>query len=83
MKYRDKETVEAVRWDGLNFSEQPEWLRRGIEVGSIEIVEDRVHIISNTGGHIAAPSDYIIYGYGTIYTRSSEVFEKYFEKVEQ
>lgn len=26
--------------------------------------------------------DYIIYGYGTIYTRHPEVFEKHFEKVE-
>lgn len=81
MKYRDKETIEAVHWDGLNFSEQPEWLRKGIEAGNIEIVKDRVHIISTTGGHIAAPGDYIICGYGTIYTRPSEVFEKYFERI--
>lgn len=82
MKYRDKETIEAVRWDGLNFSEQPEWLRRGIEAGSIEIVKDRVSIIDVVGGSIAAPGDYIVYGYGTIYTRHPEVFEKHFEKVE-
>lgn len=80
MKYRDKEIIEAVCWDGLNFSEQPEWLRRGIEAGSI-VVKDRVSIIDTVGGSIALPGDYIIYGYGTIYTRHPEVFEKHFEKV--
>ena len=49
MKYRDKETIEAVRWDGLYFSEQPEWLRRGIAAGSIEIVKDKVAIIDTAG----------------------------------
>ena len=50
MKYRDKEIIEAVRWDGLYFSEQPEWLRRGIAAGSIEIVKDKVAIIDTAGG---------------------------------
>lgn len=63
MKYRDKETIEAVRWDGLYFSEQPEWLRRGIAAGSIEIVKDKVAIIDTAGGSIAFPGDYIIFGY--------------------
>lgn len=80
MKYRDKETIEAVRWDGLYFSEQPEWLRRGIAAGSIEIVKDKVAIIDTAGGSIASPGDYIIFGYGRIYTRHPEIFEKYFEK---
>lgn len=83
MKYRDKETIEAVRWDGLNFSEQPEWLRKGIATGNIEIVKDRVAVIDTTGGSIAIPGDYIIFGYGRIYTRHPEIFEKHFEKVEQ
>lgn len=80
MKYRDKETIEAVRWDGLYFSEQPEWLRRGIAAGSIEIVKDKVAIIDTAGGSIASPGDYIIFGYGRIYTRHPEIFEKHFEK---
>lgn len=82
MKYRDKETIEAVRWDGLYFSEQPEWLRRGIAAGSIEIVKDKVAIIDAAGGSIAFPGDYIIFGYGRIYTRHPEIFEKHFEKAE-
>ena len=82
MKYRDKETIEAIRWDGLYFSEQPEWLRRGIASGNIEIVKDRVAIIDTAGGSIASPGDYIIFGYGRIYTRHPEIFEKHFEKAE-
>ena len=82
MNYRDKETREAVRWDGLYFSEQPEWLRRGIAAGSIEIVKDKVAIIDTAGGSIAFPGDYIIFGYGRIYTRHPEIFEKHFEKAE-
>ena len=53
MKYRDKETIEAVRWD-----------------------------IDTAGGSIASPGDYIIFGYGRIYTRHPEIFEKHFEKAE-
>lgn len=82
MKYRDKETIEAVRWDGLYFSEQPEWLRMGMASGNIEIVKDRVAIIDTAGGSIASPGDYIIFGYGRIYTRHPEIFEKHFEKAE-
>lgn len=82
MKYRDKEIIEAVRWDGLYFSEQPEWLRNGIEAGSIEIVKDKVAIWDIAGGSIASPGDYIIFGYGKIYTRHPEIFEKHFERIE-
>lgn len=82
MKYRDKTTVEAVRWDGLYFSEQPEWLRKGIEAGSIEIVKDRVAIWDIAGGSIASPGDYIIFGGGVVYTRHPEIFEKLFEKID-
>ena len=57
-------------------------LRRGIATGSIEIVKDRVAVIDTAGGSIAIPGDYIIFGYGRIYTRHPEIFEKHFEKAE-
>lgn len=81
MKYRNKEVIEAITWDGLNFSEEPEWLKKGIAAGSIEISKDKVFLIDTAGSSIVFPGYYIIFNSGTIYTRNPEIFKLLYEKI--
>ena len=82
MKYRYKQTIDAVKWDGKNFSEIPKWLHICIETGVVTIMEDKVllNLIDNT---IAVnPNDYIIrFEDGSKDVLNEDLFNKYFEKV--
>ena len=83
MKYQEKEILEAVKWDGTNFSEKPDWLLNGIKQGSIEVNKDKVILIGIADGEIVFPGDYIVKGYGRIFSRHSDVFEHYYKRIEQ
>lgn len=83
MKYRYKATIEAVQWTGTEFSEIPEWLDRYIHWGRVRISGNTVAVNDLDGKiFIALAGDYIIFGYGRIYTKSKDLFESTFEKLE-
>lgn len=82
MIYKYRQTIDAVKWDGKNFSEIPEWLHTCIDTGVITIIGDKVllNLIDNT---IAAnPNDYIIrFEDGSKDVLNEILFNKYFEEI--
>lgn len=82
MKCRYRQTIEAVRWDGKNFSEVPEWLDVCLRTKTIVIDGDKVlvNLINNT--IVALPNSYIIrFENGEKDVISTKLFNKYFEEI--
>lgn len=83
-KFRKKRVVvEAVHWDGKQFSEVPKWLGKAMREFEVFMEGKFVKIKTLEGLMTANPDDWIIRGVnGELYPCKNEIFQKTYESVD-
>lgn len=85
MRYQKKPVViEAVRWDGDRFSDNPAWLIEGFKAGYVVVLDDSGQVLLFDGPNLttARSGDYVIQGVnGEVYACPGDVFAKTYQLV--